>query len=147
MTFLGEGDRPEGTFKRLTVSWMDPHTTQKRPRTCKDCHKDPRAIGLGRGNLVFVNGKWKFEPSMSRSPKTLGIQHPLDQFVTIDGDPLVNFSRAGRLRTFNGDEIDRILTVGICLECHSDLSFSNIRPIKSTSLEALKCSGLKQIRK
>ncbi len=118
VSFLDEGGKWTRDFIRLTASWMDPHTTQKGSRTCKGCHADPRALGLGLGNLRFSNGgKWEFTPALSADPKVLGISQPLDAFVDIDGRSLVHLSRPW-LRTFNKKEISRILYVGLCLDCH-----------------------------
>ena len=125
------------TFTRLTVSWMDPHTTRKKARGCKECHRDPRALGLGAGSVYLKDGKWAFEPAMDAPA--------LDAFVDISGRALVNFSRPGRLRAFNKNEIDRVLTVGVCLGCHSGLSFPEIRPISSKTLEAIPCQELKMM--
>lgn len=98
---------------------MDPHTTQKGSRPCVECHQDPRALGLGQGNLTRdVNG-WRFTPSLSDTPAQLDLTHPLDAFVDIRGRPLVHTSRLG-LRPFNAAEIDRILYAGLCLPCHKD---------------------------
>ncbi|UKL14221.1 hypothetical protein [Dissulfurimicrobium hydrothermale] len=100
---------------------MDPHTTQKKARTCKECHQDPRALGLGEGNLfIRRNGTWGFRPALSSAPSG-GISHPLDAFVGLAGRPLVHTSRPN-LRPFNRNEITRILYVGLCLNCHKDFS-------------------------
>ncbi len=97
---------------------MDPHTTQKGSRSCKGCHKDPRALGLGLGNLTYdPAGTWNFTPVMGERPENLGITQPLDAFVNIQGRSLVYTSRPW-LRPFNQAEIYRILYVGLCLDCH-----------------------------
>ncbi|OPL10583.1 MAG: hypothetical protein AVO38_05065 [delta proteobacterium ML8_D] len=98
---------------------MDPHTTQKEGRSCKECHQDPRALGLGQGNLSFVSNRWSFKSSLSGPSTSLDIGQPLDAFVDIEGRPLVLTSRTG-LRPFNSNELDKILYVGLCLPCHSD---------------------------
>jgi len=99
---------------------MDPHTTQKKGRTCVECHTDPRAIGLGTGSLSLINGSWAFTPALS--PLGIpGIHHPLDAFVSVDGTPFVHTSRPG-LRPFSGREIRSVLDVGLCLECHRDFT-------------------------
>ncbi len=100
---------------------MNPHSTQKSGRTCESCHVDTRAVGLGRGSVKYINGDLKFIPALSSSPDITGLDHPLDAFVDIDGRPLVHTSRPG-LRTFNREEIKRILYVGLCLECHRDFN-------------------------
>ena len=100
---------------------MNPHSTRKSGRTCKSCHVDTRAVGLGTGSVRYTEGKLQFSPALSSSPGISGLDHPLDAFVDIDGRPLVHTSRPG-LRTFNSDEIKRILYVGLCLECHRDFN-------------------------
>jgi hypothetical protein len=45
----------------------------------------------------------------------------LDAFVTIDGRQLQHGSRPD-LRPFNGEELRRILRVGLCVECHTEYS-------------------------
>ncbi|GEM_PF-630698 len=98
---------------------MDPHTTQKAGRPCRECHQDPRTLGLGRGSLSFGPDGWRFTSSLSGPSGSLGTDHPLDAFVDIKGRPLVRTSRKG-LRPFNSREIDRILYVGLCLPCHTN---------------------------
>ncbi|MCL2457445.1 MAG: amino acid ABC transporter substrate-binding protein, partial [Desulfobulbus sp.] len=43
----------------------------------------------------------------------------LDAFVTIDGAPLQRGSRSN-LRPFNGEELRRILRIGLCCDCHRE---------------------------
>lgn len=84
-----------------------------------ECHQNSRALGLGQGNLTRTTQGWTFTPALSARPDLLGIDHPLDAFVDITGRALVYTSRA-HLRPFNGEEIKRVLDVGICLACHRD---------------------------
>lgn len=113
-------------FRRLTLSWMDPHTTTAKGRGCKDCHADPMALGLGQGSLQRTAQGWRFESALSPSPDLLGIDHPLDGLVDIQGRALVHTSRPW-LRPFNREEIQRILDVGPCLPCHHRLNDPAIR--------------------
>jgi len=39
----------EESFKILAMASFDPHTTLKASRTCRDCHADPKSLGLGEG--------------------------------------------------------------------------------------------------
>lgn len=98
---------------------MDPHTTQKVGRPCKECHQDSRALGLGQGNLSLGPDGWRFTSSLSGPSTSLDIEHPLDAFVNLKGKPLVYTSRKG-LRPFNTQELERVLYVGLCLPCHKD---------------------------
>ncbi len=100
---------------------MDPHTTQKKGRSCAECHQDPRALGLGLGTISLGEKGWQFTSAMSPRQPLLKIDHALDSFVSINGTPLVHTSRE-YLRPFNQKELERILYVGICLSCHKDLN-------------------------
>ncbi len=97
---------------------MDPHTTQKRGRSCKECHTDPRALGLGRGTLWLKDGTWQFRSALSQASDLLGLDHPLDAFVDVNGTALVYRSRPG-LRPFTKGEIETVLRVGLCVDCHN----------------------------
>ncbi len=98
---------------------MDPHSTNRRGRSCDSCHKDPRALGFGSGSIKYSNGKWEFVSALSGTPGISGLEHPLDAFTRIDGSSLVRSSKPG-LRTFNSDEIESILYVGLCIDCHGN---------------------------
>lgn len=117
VSFLDERGKQEREFVRFTVSKMDPHTTQKKGRSCEDCHLDSRSLGLGTGSISLKSGQWEFTPAMKLAGTPF--KQATDSFVDIAGKPLVNTSRPG-LRPFNGEELDRILYVGQCLPCHRD---------------------------
>jgi len=117
VTLINEQGQVEGSFNRLTMAAINPHTTQARGRSCQDCHTSPKTLGLGEGTVSRRDGRWTFTP-VDRGVETLdGRTVGLDNFVTIQGRPLQHTSRAG-LRPFNGEELDRILRVGLCLRCH-----------------------------
>ncbi len=99
---------------------MDPHTTSKQTRDCKDCHANPKSLGLGYGNIAFDNGGWIFQPATSVNSKAFGSNKRLDAFVNTEGHPLVHTGRKG-LRPFNKEELNRIISVGPCLVCHRDM--------------------------
>ncbi len=110
----------------MTISWMDPHTTAASSRSCKQCHCDTRALGLGQGSLLNVNGRWQFVPATSRGNTGTSPEPRLDAFVDINGKRLVHVSRKS-LRPFNGRELRRILYAGQCIFCHRDFEDSVIK--------------------
>ncbi|MGW8161429.1 MAG: hypothetical protein ACWGN1_04200 [Desulfobulbales bacterium] len=120
VTLIDENGRISGGFNRFTMAAINPHTTQAKGRTCKDCHASPKTVGLGEGTVTKENGEWRFYPVDKGIDTLPGRTVGLDTFVTIDGKPLQHGSRAN-LRPFNGDEIRRILRVGLCLRCHGDI--------------------------
>jgi hypothetical protein len=116
----GEGNI-SGGFNRFTMAAINPHTTQTKGRTCRDCHTSTKTVGLGQGTVVKRNGTWEFHPVDQGVDTLVGRTVGLDTFVTIDGTPLQNGSREN-LRPFNGEEIRRILRIGLCLECHTGIN-------------------------
>ena len=121
---------------------MDPHSTSKKARDCGNCHNLSKSIGLGYGNLYIKNGKWQFEPATSARPSVFGSDR-LDAFVNIDGKPLVHTSRPS-LRTFNKQEINKILNVGICLSCHNPKNEKIFQNIQS-KVQPFNCKGVKNL--
>ncbi len=107
--------------KRLrifTISAFDPHTTRKESRTCEDCHWNPKTIGLGNGILAKRGPNWSFIPIYDSMASGLGVSFPLDGIVDMEGNATHRFSRSGG-RAFNGEEIKKILRVGLCTGCHN----------------------------
>ncbi|MCL1980540.1 MAG: amino acid ABC transporter substrate-binding protein [Proteobacteria bacterium] len=118
VTLIDEKGASEGGFNRFTMAAINPHTIQAKGRTCKDCHAEPKTIGLGEGTVTLRQGLWQFHPVDRGLQSEQGRTPGLDTFVTIDGTPLQHGSRSN-LRPFNGEELRRILRVGLCLDCHS----------------------------
>ncbi len=119
VTLVNKDGEVEGGFNRFTMAAISPHTTQAGGRSCQDCHSSPKTVGLGEGTVVRRDGRWSFVP-VGRGVDTLeGRTVPMDAFVTIDGKPLQHGSRSD-LRPFNREELERILRVGLCLQCHTD---------------------------
>jgi hypothetical protein len=109
--------RREESFNILTLSAFDPHTTTGKSRACKECHGDPKVMGLGEGVLFMGGSKGVFRPTYDSVRSELPASHPLDAYVTLDGKRLQRASRKGT-RPFAGDELEAILSVNSCLGCH-----------------------------
>jgi hypothetical protein len=109
--------RKEPSFKVLNLSAFDPHTTAAKSRTCLECHEDPKVMGLGEGILYQKGGRRIFRPTYDAIGSGLGLSHPLDAYVGLDGEPLQT-GFIDSVRPFKSDEIDRILGVAPCLGCH-----------------------------
>ncbi|HHB76883.1 MAG TPA: amino acid ABC transporter substrate-binding protein [Desulfobulbus sp.] len=117
VTLINEKGKIEGGFNRFTMAAINPHTTQARGRDCADCHSSPKTLGLGEGTVLKKDGKWAFIPIDQGVDTLNGRTVGFDNFVTIDGKALQHGSRKD-LRPFNGEELHRILRVGLCLRCH-----------------------------
>ncbi|MCX5869608.1 MAG: hypothetical protein NTY00_03020 [Deltaproteobacteria bacterium] len=119
VTLVDEKGKVDGGFNRFTMAAINPHTTQAKGRTCADCHASTKVVGLGEGTVTEKDGKWAFAPLDQGVDTFAGKTVGFDAFVTIDGQPLQHGSRPD-LRPFNGEELHRILRVGLCIECHTE---------------------------
>jgi hypothetical protein len=120
VTLVDKEGKVSGGFNRFTMAAINPHTTQTKGRSCAECHAEPKTVGLGEGTVSKKDGEWRFTPLDQGIDTLEGRTVGLDTFVTIDGKPLQHGSRPD-LRPFNGEELRRILRVGLCLQCHQDL--------------------------
>ncbi len=132
VTLIDADGNIEGGFNRFTMAAINPHTTQAKGRQCQECHASPKVVGLGEGTVFKKDGKWGFVPLDlgvdTLSGKTVGF----DSFVSIDGIPLQESSRKD-LRPFNKEELQSILRIGLCLECHQqydDPAYRDLSPEK-----------------
>lgn len=91
------------TIFRRRFAPIAPHTTG-RARSCDSCHRSSIALGLGRGWLRKVNGRWTFIPVMEQLEDGL----PADAWTGLHGRPGTE-SSSDDVRPFNTNEIHRIL--------------------------------------
>jgi hypothetical protein len=107
----------DNSFNILSFSAFDPHTTSAQSRPCRECHGDPKVLGLGEGMLFTAGSKRVFRPTYDAVRSNLAASHPLDAYVTPEGEPVQQGSPKGT-RPFSRDEIEAILSVNACLGCH-----------------------------
>jgi hypothetical protein len=130
-------------FANLVISAFDPHTSSAKSRQCTDCHGNPKTLGFGEGTLRKKEGGWIFRPNFDGLSSSLGIDFSLESFVTPEGRPLHGNSRKGT-RSFNGEELVRIMDVNPCLGCHTDYNDPIYRDFRTSKKrfddgEALPC--------
>ena len=120
----------------IDMAPVQPHTAQRKARTCESCHTNQKTVGLGIGGGVF--GKYNenivedlidaktFKPI----PKKYQVQIPAipqlnfdwSQIVTKDGIQLATVGTHWPMsRAFNKEEINNILRVGTCMGCHQSM--------------------------
>lgn len=109
--------RPETRFVRAFALAV-PHTTTRAGRSCASCHRDPAALGYGRGELGLarVDGRWtwRFAPEQEVSPVD-GL--PQDAWIRFLSDGPATATRAA-LGPLDRPAQLRTLAVGACLRCH-----------------------------
>ncbi len=111
---MDEEGRVKKYLESLTWAHLEPHSTQKKGRSCESCHQNPKALGLGYGKIILKEGKITLEPLEKPVKQNLR----LSQIVSMEGENLVQFNRP-KMRGFNKEELTKILRVGLCLNCHS----------------------------
>ena len=79
---------------------LHPHTSGPS-RTCEDCHREPRSLGLGRGTLAAGNDGLSFAPAGHRLQDGL----PADGWASLDAEPE---HESGRERPLSPEEISRL---------------------------------------
>ncbi|HBI15517.1 MAG TPA: amino acid ABC transporter substrate-binding protein [Desulfobulbaceae bacterium] len=120
VTLVDKEGKVSGGFNRFTMASINPHTTQTKGRTCEECHASPKTVGLGEGTVSKEDGQWRFAPVDQGIDTVEGRTVGLDTYVTMDGEALQHGSRP-EVRPFNGEELKRILRIGLCLQCHKDI--------------------------
>ncbi len=111
---------------------MNPHSVQRKVRSCVDCHINPQTLGLGEGSLVLGTnsaGRDDKVEAIDRTGKiTQNSKHSPTAKATVKGKILTGTNQL-TARPFNQREITRILKVGNCLPCHdqyNDPIFQNM---------------------
>ncbi len=93
------------------------HTISSKGQTCSNCHKNPVALGYGRGEL-HLNDVVSFTPSMKIDTND---NLPIDAWIGFLSNEKGNSTRTNT-RNLNKVEQIKILRVGKCLSCHEDNS-------------------------
>lgn len=101
---------------------IQPHTISRIPRTCENCHSEPKALGLGSGHYFSnMNG--------------LDIPFELERLVDEDGDQIQATSHVNA-RPFNKSQIQKIKRANVCLSCHQETPTLFWRKVKEKWGEA-----------
>lgn len=122
----------------IDMAPVQPHTIQRKARTCESCHTNPKTAGFGIGNGTF--GMRQHENIVKDLvdaktgkplPKKYNVQIPAipklnfdwSQIVTRDGIQLATVGTHWPLsRAFNKKELDNFMRAGTCMGCHQNMS-------------------------
>jgi hypothetical protein len=121
----------------IDMAPVQPHTSQRKARSCESCHSNPKTVGLGIGEGLF--GKYHEDvvedlidaKTFKPIPKQYQVQIPAipqltfdwSQVVTRDGKQVATVGTHWPLsRPFNKEEIDSIMRTGTCMGCHQNMS-------------------------
>ncbi len=122
----------------IDMAPVQPHTAQRKARTCENCHVNYKTAGLGLGNGTFglkqnvdIVADLIDAKTGKVIPKRYSVQIPaiskLDfdwsQIVTREGKQLATVgTHWPGSRAFNKEELDGFLRAGTCMGCHSSMS-------------------------
>ncbi len=122
----------------IDMAPVQPHTAQRKARTCESCHSNAKVAGLGLGNGTFgtkqhenyvadlldaqtgeiIPGKHSVQ--IQAIPK---LDFDWSQIVTREGEQLATVGSHWPLsRAFNKKELDTFLRPNTCMGCHQNMS-------------------------
>lgn len=124
-----EGAGAEGQLA-IDMSPLQPHTVQKKARSCESCHTNPKAFGYGinNGDLYAApdSSYVADHPLASRVDTQFNaipnLSMDWSKFLDEDGRQLqtVGHHFSGS-RPLNKDELQRLDRRGVCASCHASL--------------------------
>jgi len=122
----------------IDMAPVQPHTAQRKARTCESCHTNLKTAGLGLGGGTFgtmqhtdivedlINAK-----TGEVIPKRYSVQIPgisklkfdWSKIVERDGTQLATVGTHWPMsRAFNKEELDTLLRAGACMGCHQNMT-------------------------
>ena len=149
-----EGAGPEGQ-NAIDMAPVQPHTIQKRARTCESCHASDKALGLGVGggrlnadpskttiiDLMSPDRKILPHNTDEQMPAIPNLKHDYSQFIDENGTQLMtvghHWKLSGPLSKEQRDKLDRR---GICMSCHEDIPKGDLAV--STMVHVAKMTGM-----
>ena len=122
----------------IDMAPVQPHTAQRKARTCESCHANLKTAGLGLGGGTFgtkqsmnivedlINAKTgeiipkKYSVQIPGIPK---LKFDWSKIVERDGTQLATVGTHWPMsRAFNKKELDTVIRAGACLGCHQNMS-------------------------
>lgn len=122
----------------LDMAPVQPHSAQRKARTCESCHNNPKAFGLGISGGVFQtrNAERIVTDLMDQRTGEIIPQRHQVQIESIEGldfDWSTIVDSAGNQvqtvgthwplsRALSADERDRLTRTGLCMGCHREMT-------------------------
>jgi len=101
------------------VAPVQPHTVTKYSKKCIDCHNNPMAVGIGRGEFKFIpNEIIQFEQLYQTRKAGLNIDFGFESVISPEGKQFQSVSSKS-FDVLKRKEILKILRVGLCTPCHN----------------------------
>jgi len=126
----------------IDMAPVQPHTAQRKARTCESCHTNLKVAGLGLGGGTFgIKQHLNIVEDLidSRTGKVIparySIQIPAIERLTFDWSQIVDrqgvqLATVGThwplSRAFNKQDLDGFLRAGACMGCHQNMITSEV---------------------
>jgi len=122
----------------IDMAPVQPHTAQRKARTCENCHTSLKVAGLGLGGGTFGIKQHK-DIVEDLTDSSTGDVIPTRHSVQISGIPKLTFDWSKIIdregiqlatvgthwplsRAFNKEEMETFLRTGTCMGCHQNMS-------------------------
>jgi len=135
-----EGAGEEG-INAIDMSPVQPHTIQKKARSCESCHTNPKAMGYGieNGSLYFrpdsnivmdltaADGRVMAKQVDTQFNRIENLEHDWSAIIDEDGNQLqtVGHHFSGS-RPLNKEELMKLDRRGVCMSCHQTVPDQSI---------------------
>jgi len=135
-----EGAGEEGQ-NAIDMAPVQPHTIQKKARTCESCHASDKALGLGVGggklnadpskdtiiDLMSANREILPHISDQQIPGIPNLKHDYSKFIDENGTQLMTVGHHWKLSSpLSEKQRAKLDRRGVCLSCHKDLPEGNL---------------------
>ena len=121
----------------IDMAPVQPHSAQRKARTCESCHSNPKAAGYGIGGGVFQN-QYSRPIVEDLIDQRTGKPIPKNHQIQIPAIPNLNFDWSAIVdeqgyqiqtvgthwplsRALNREERATLTKTGVCLGCHSEM--------------------------
>lgn len=92
----------------IDMAPVQPHTIQKKARTCESCHSSNKALGLGIG----------------------GVKYDFSKFIDENATQHITLGHRFKLSApLNKEQIDKLDRRGVCFSCHKNIPNGNLAEI------------------
>jgi hypothetical protein len=135
-----EGAGKEGQ-NAIDMAPIQPHTIQKKPRSCESCHATQKALGYG-----ITGSRTTFDPSVdtivdimsadgkvmpaiidAQIPATPNLHFDYSKFLDKNGTQLQTVGHHWRLsQPLSKEQIDKTDRAGACIACHQNIPEGNL---------------------
>ncbi len=132
-----EGGGKEGQ-NAIDMSPIQPHTIQKKARSCESCHSSKKALGLGIDgtfdpsqttivDIMTADGKVLPKQIDEQIPAIPNLKQDYSKILDENGSQLMTVGSHFKLsQPLNKGQLDKLDRRGVCLSCHQNIPEGNL---------------------